>query len=124
MKASKILTGVTLATLLSSAAQGAAIKAQAEPAAASWDEGAALLFPLPVLPNPWETAAQGAQGAPDKQADYPFAHGAPVVHGMNAKAEMAPMADVAVTISEPASEVLMLIGLSALAIAIRRKMPA
>lgn len=120
MKASKILTGFTLATLLSSAAQGAAIKAQAETAVASWEEGAAVLFPLPVLPNPWETAAQGAT---DKPADYPFAHGAPVVHGMTAKAELAPMAGVAVTISEPASEVLMLIGLSALAIAIRRKMP-
>jgi hypothetical protein len=93
-----------------------------------------LAFPLPKLPNPWESAqlpqpstvsagAVVADAAPLPQANYPFENHANPPPGHNAKAQRTSLVQAAVTISEPASELLMLIALSALAIVIRRKMP-
>ncbi len=132
MKASKRLICITMGLLLSSAAQGAATGPQPShgPVLTGWNQGsAAALFPLPAMPNPWESpdahmpAAGAIQVLQFPPADMRFADGATGAHGMQAKAEQAPVQASAVIISEPASEVLMLIGLSALAIAIRRKMP-
>jgi hypothetical protein len=133
MKTTAFLVQALLAMSLAGGAQGAAIVQESHPPMATPSPelpAQALMFPVPKFPNPWDNAA-GAEpeqaGRNDGRAEqamalpaanYPFESHA----NDHARAEVARTAQSS-RISEPASELLMLAGLSALAIAIRRKMP-
>lgn len=138
MKVKSIFSGVMLSASLLTSAQGAPIGQgiEAAPDAAASEQGVgATLFPAPKLANPWESLLVPVQSPTTPAADDPaeaslapqshtlYESHASATNGFHPSTDLVQVVHAASRISEPASEVLMLIGLSALAIVIRRKMP-
>lgn len=116
MHAPKFLPALLSATLLAASAQAAPIPPYADASATltPWENYGDLVAQqwdwLDVAPSDSKPAAP----QPVANAD---------VRPVSAKTSLVNMVDAAVRISEPASKLLMLVGLGCLAIMVRRKMP-
>lgn len=141
MKTSSFLTALALSGVLSASAQGAGVSRNVHPSAIIGAPQAVLdgdADPADALANPFQfyEAAAITTGSGAFSSNRAFAAGTDFPQGnyffenhSNATRSISPTATVATTyeltrlISEPASELLMLVALGALAIAVRRKMP-
>lgn len=141
MKTSPFLTALLLSGVLSASAQGASMVPNVNPnqtlaASDAWSGGVPDPADDPIEQFQFYHAAANASGSGTfsstrafatgtnfPQANYFFENHGNATHSIKATAKVAQKDVAARLISEPASELLMLIALGALAIAVRRKMP-
>lgn len=143
MKNCKFVVGVLLSSVLIHGAQAASITPQTEtdPASVPPSGGASIVFqhagaskfPLPAIRH--AGAARPSAGAPMPVNNFLSFVNLPTafhyldgdsgpVQGLRVQTKLAQQGAAAESVTEPASEVLLLAGLSALAIAIRRQSPS
>lgn len=142
MKTSTFLTALALSGVLSASAQGAGVSRNFTPngtIAAPQATLDGIADPADALTNPFQfydaaaiTTGSGAfsstrafvAGTDFPQGNYFFENHGNATHSISPAAKVATTYELTRLISEPASELLMLVALGALAIAVRRKMPA
>lgn len=136
MKTSPFLAALLLSGVLSSTAQGASVVQNVNPhqtlaPADAWPGGVHDPADDPIEPFQFYRAAAIASGSGTlsstgtnfPQANYFFENHGNAPHSIKATAKVVQKDVTPRLISEPASELLMLIALGALAIAVRRRMP-
>ena len=143
MKNYKFVTGLLLSCILGHGAQAASLTPQAEAnrvAAAPVGGGPAVFQPVAAVQRPVSLAARAVAPRAAAPAELPINNfmsyvnlrtafhyldgGAASVQGLRAQTKMTQQTAAVADVTEPASEILLLAGLSALAIAIRRQSPS